>query len=46
MYTGEYENGQMNGIGLLIYDSGDAYFGEFFDNEKHVSFILITKIYK
>lgn len=41
VYTGEIVNDQMNGFGLLIYDSGDVYFGEFENNQKHGEGILI-----
>ena len=41
VYTGEMEGGQMNGFGLLIYDSGDVFFGEFENNQKHGEGILI-----
>lgn len=35
VYTGETLDNKMHGLGLLVYDSGDVYFGDFESHEKH-----------
>ena len=32
--TGEWKNGKANGQGIITWDSGDKYVGEFKDNKK------------